>query len=34
MFFLSITLVVLLVRFDFIRFILDYNFRMASEKIA
>ena len=34
MFFLSITLVVLLVRFDFIRFILDYNFRSASEKIA
>ena len=33
-FFWSITLVVLLVRFDFIRFTLNYNFRRASEKIA
>ena len=34
MLFLFITMVILLVRFHFIRFILDYNFRMASQKIA
>ena len=34
MFFLFITMVIFLVRFDFIRFILDYNFRRASQKIG
>ena len=31
---LFVTIVILLARLDFIRFILDYNFRRASQKIG